>query len=301
MTKRTLRRSGTHGFTLVELLVVIGIIAVLISMLLPALNKARQAAQMAVCQSNLRQIGQGYHLYASEHRGALVPYGGYYYPGLFGQQAASDPSVFLYQDGSNRGYLIFRGQVEGLSSNPAFNPPGGVPHGNYQGLLHLYMNGYLKAPAVYYCPSDTLMSDEDGYPALTRHLEAGAPSFDFNGDFNGWWVYGSYSYVWADNVIPGYTAGKSAPKLNDFGRYKLGLAADHWSTEVASGAGGNRNNRRATHYTNPRPQYNIVYADGHVSTFDYPTDLDRWTGGGGGTSTLPWNQTSWFWWRTAGQ
>lgn len=59
------------GFTLVELLVVIGIIALLISILLPALGKARKAANTVACSANLRSIVQGMQIYASQNKGAI--------------------------------------------------------------------------------------------------------------------------------------------------------------------------------------------------------------------------------------
>ena len=64
-----------HAFTLVELLVVIGIIAVLIAVLLPALSSARRAALRTKCLSNMRSLEIAHHMYMNENRGWFIQVG----------------------------------------------------------------------------------------------------------------------------------------------------------------------------------------------------------------------------------
>lgn len=62
----------SKGFTLIELLVVIAIIAVLMAMLMPALNRAREQGKRAACLNNLRQLGLAWILYADDNENKIV-------------------------------------------------------------------------------------------------------------------------------------------------------------------------------------------------------------------------------------
>ncbi len=66
------RKSEGNGFTLIELLIVVAIIAVLISILAPALQSARDQAQMTVCFGNLSVLAKGWQMYATENKDLLM-------------------------------------------------------------------------------------------------------------------------------------------------------------------------------------------------------------------------------------
>ncbi len=135
---RDRRTSNYRGFTLVELLVVIGIIALLISMLLPALNKARDAAVTTQCMSNMRQDGLAMAMYASDnpccfppYRTALkfgavsYPYFFEYLPGLYqapNSQTFRCPADQMLEDDPSYPTGSMRGTYDELNLSPTGQP-----------------------------------------------------------------------------------------------------------------------------------------------------------------------------------
>src|SRR4051812_4928097 len=104
MNMRSTDRGRTGAFTLVELLVVIGIIALLISILLPTLNRAREAANRTQCISNLRQFDVADRFYITLYK--------YHMPGWWGSGALGsppyDPHAYNAYNRYWAGYYDFR-------------------------------------------------------------------------------------------------------------------------------------------------------------------------------------------------
>jgi prepilin-type N-terminal cleavage/methylation domain-containing protein len=149
--------SRARGFTLVELLVVIGIIALLVSILLPALGRARAQANMIKCSANLKQIGVGLQMYANEFRGAQ-PLG--------------------YIDSKQFNYPLVFSQ----------DTPGGTGERVATLLGLLFERKYLGAGPVAYCPS----VDSVGAYAYDSNPENKFYSLPWNNVVSDNWIRGNY-------------------------------------------------------------------------------------------------------------
>ena len=253
---RTRKRS--QGFTLVELLVVIGIIAVLVAILLPALRGARDSGQRVACLSNLRQLGSAFIAYAGEHKGSF-PYHEFWYnqSGKRGNTTALGLGAFD---------LVERTGLRSEAGIWAERP----------------LNSYLGNQAgVSACPSDRGDAKKAGVDSC---FDAYGTSYQIQWNYGGNIAnFGVVPITGGADLITGGgrkldVVNRPAAKMGSPIRFGGKIYRGQWSQKIILGDFNWHGNRPITDArvlwhrpSSPNVrQQNMLFADGHAEFFTFP-------------------------------
>jgi prepilin-type N-terminal cleavage/methylation domain-containing protein/prepilin-type processing-associated H-X9-DG protein len=238
-----------NGFTLVELLVVIGIIALLISILLPSLNKARREAVIVSCANNLRQIAIATVAYASDNKDRLPP-----------MRLDNGDNPTPYNDSANLNYIW-------TQSFSTATPDTGALIGR------LVIAKYCANAKIEYCPAVDMSWPNAFDQAYMFNFHQCQRIIGGTTVQQPWWKrmsgFGKVPY----GSIPSVNLGSGSA-----GNYMYENIGHALANDNVDSLGGVSANTMGTHAIGTMRAFNLVYADGHVSTVRGDQRLTRATG-----------------------